>query len=336
MSKYIDNLTLLKGLVCIWVLLFHIKTEITLNENSFLWSVFSKGYLGVDFFFILSGFVITINYKNRINSLHEVKFFLKKRFYRLYPLHIYSLLVVIFFSLLYDLLIFDFNLIKLKYLSNDSSYDISSLVYNFFLIHSLGIDNKLSWNIPSWSISTEFLSYLFFSLYILFKNKLISKIILFITILSYFYLFFLKKNLNYHYDYGIIRNLFEFYIGYLIAKYYPFICLYRKKFFYLFAGIILASYGYFLFKIDLFFIIIFSFIILIFSFIKKINFYPLNKLGEISYSFYLNQWIIILIFKYINLNFYNFGNFSFIFFIILSNIFYSLGTYYFVEKKFYN
>ena len=72
------------------------------------------------------------------------------------------------------------------------------------------------------------------------------------------------------------------------------------------------------------------------SSIKKINCYPLNKLGEISYSFYLNQWAIILIFKYINLNFYNFSNFVFIFLIILSNIIYSLFTYHYVEKKFYN
>jgi peptidoglycan/LPS O-acetylase OafA/YrhL len=336
MQKYIDNLTLLRGICCIWVLFFHIKTEVDLTENSLVFYIFSKGYLGVDFFFILSGFIISLNYSDKILSIISVKNFLKRRLLRIYPLHIFSLLILIFFSLVYDFLNFDLELVKQKYLSQKSSYNVVSLVYNLFLVHSWGLDSKLSWNIPSWSISTELFSYLMFPVLIYLRNNLFTKIIVCLLTLSYFYIFIIKTNLNYHYDFGIIRNLFEFYIGYLLSKYYYKIYFYNKKKLVLIIGLILASSFYYLYKIDFLFIIIFCFIILIFSFIKKINFYPLNKLGEISYSFYLNQWTIILIFKYINFNFYNFSDIWFVILIILSNIIYSILTYYYVEKKFYN
>jgi len=336
MQRHIHNLTVLRGICCIWVLLYHIKTEINLIDNPLLLYVFSKGYLGVDFFFILSGFIISLNYSDNILSISSVKYFLKRRFLRIYPLHIFSLLIIVFFSLLYDFLNFDLELIKQKYLTENSSYHLTSLVYNIFLVHSWGIDSKLSWNVPSWSISTEALSYLIFPLLIFFRNNPISKIILLLLTLSFFYIFIIKGNLNYHYDYGIIRNLFEFYVGYLMAKYYDKIYSYNRNKFFLIIGLIFTCYVYYLYKLDLFFLVIFCLIILIFTLIKKINFYPLNKLGEISYSFYLNQWIIILIFKYIDLNFYDLNDFWYVIIIIFFNIVYSFFTYKYVERKFYS
>ena len=108
MQRHIHNLTVLRGICCVWVLLYHIKTEIDLIDNPFLLYVFSKGYLGVDFFFILSGFIISLNYSDKILSISSVKYFLKRRFLRIYPLHIFSLLVLVFFSALYDFLNSDF------------------------------------------------------------------------------------------------------------------------------------------------------------------------------------------------------------------------------------
>jgi len=55
-------------------------------------SFFYNAYLFVDFFFVLSGFVIAYTYQN-IDSWPAFGKFYKKRFFRLYPLHIIVLLL---------------------------------------------------------------------------------------------------------------------------------------------------------------------------------------------------------------------------------------------------
>ena len=49
---------------------------------------FGWGAYGVDFFFVLSGFVLTLHYSGRIRSLSDYGFFMQNRVARVYPLHL--------------------------------------------------------------------------------------------------------------------------------------------------------------------------------------------------------------------------------------------------------
>ena len=85
-QKKILALESLRGFAALSVALLHFNTGSYFN-NGFT----NNAWLMVDFFFVLSGFVIAFNYIDRIYSLPELLTFQKKRFWRLYPLHLVTL-----------------------------------------------------------------------------------------------------------------------------------------------------------------------------------------------------------------------------------------------------
>lgn len=62
-------------------------------------NIFFEGYLGVSFFFILSGFVLSYSYKEKI-IYHSIslKDFYIARFARVYPLHLLTLFLILPFT----------------------------------------------------------------------------------------------------------------------------------------------------------------------------------------------------------------------------------------------
>jgi peptidoglycan/LPS O-acetylase OafA/YrhL len=120
--------------------------------------LYNYGYLGVDFFFALSGFVFYWKYSQAISrkEISPGKFFLL-RFSRLYPLHALTLLLVAGLQYLY-----------FQRYSNYFIYQINDF-YHFFLnsifANSSGLERGYSFNGPTWSVSIEVQLYLlFFSL----------------------------------------------------------------------------------------------------------------------------------------------------------------------------
>ena len=106
--------------------------------------IVSRGYLWVDFFFLLSGFVLCHVYAEDVIR-RRVRFgeFLAKRIARIYPLHLFSLLVLLipFFG------------------ASDTQ---ASFATHLLLLHAWGTASELTWNYPSWSISAEWAAYLGF------------------------------------------------------------------------------------------------------------------------------------------------------------------------------
>ena len=69
-SNYIETLTPLRGVAAIWVVLYHYDQLTTFTGLEHLVSqdstmLLAKGYLFVDFFFLLSGFILAHVYGNR-------------------------------------------------------------------------------------------------------------------------------------------------------------------------------------------------------------------------------------------------------------------------------
>ncbi len=123
-------------------------------------AVFQEGYLGVSFFFILSGFVLALNYKNKFlkNEITYRDFWIA-RIARIYPLHLVTLLVAL--------------PICLGGLTADPFLWFGKLVLNAFLLQSFVPlpDIYFSFNGASWSISDEFFFYFMLPFIISFAFK---------------------------------------------------------------------------------------------------------------------------------------------------------------------
>lgn len=85
----LDSLTSLRWFAAFGVFLFHLRNIVTF-PGWFEWLAVD-GYLGVTFFFVLSGFVLTWSWRRTT----PVKAFYWRRFARIYPLHLLTLLIAI-------------------------------------------------------------------------------------------------------------------------------------------------------------------------------------------------------------------------------------------------
>ena len=153
----IDSLTSLRGFLALWVVLYHFwKDVLALFPSARVLSpVVTQGHFAVPVFFMLSGFVLAYNYGQGWFSLGIRKYcrFLFARWARIYPVHFFSLLVVL-------------GMVAVcrgkRWPLSDAGYGAADFVLNLFLAQTWVPDFRLNWNYPSWSISCEWFAYLWF------------------------------------------------------------------------------------------------------------------------------------------------------------------------------
>lgn len=114
------------------------------------------GWIFVDFFFVLSGLVITHRYLMLGKRISLGKF-LQARVRRLYPLHVLTLVLVLAMALVimvarYLLL----GVVKLDGVGADPSTFCGMLLAHAFLLQGFTSFDAVGFNVPSWSISVEF------------------------------------------------------------------------------------------------------------------------------------------------------------------------------------
>ena len=117
---------------------------------------FAKGYLAVDFFFLLSGFVIWLSWGPRLREggWREVPAFLQKRIARIWPLHLVVLGGAVALTVL----------LAIMGRHDPAEFPFPELPLHVFLLQNWGFTDKLAWNDPAWSISCELAAYLAFPL----------------------------------------------------------------------------------------------------------------------------------------------------------------------------
>jgi peptidoglycan/LPS O-acetylase OafA/YrhL len=118
--------------------------------------------LFVDFFFVLSGFVITHSYASKLRGTFDLLAFMMRRFGRLWPLHATMLLVFVSLDIV-KFVVAGRGGPGFEVASFEAPNSFDAIVRNLFLVQSIGIHTQISWNVPSWSISTEFWTYLLFA-----------------------------------------------------------------------------------------------------------------------------------------------------------------------------
>jgi peptidoglycan/LPS O-acetylase OafA/YrhL len=138
------------------VVLFHVRLSCTNLLPGWTIDALGKGYLAVDVFFVLSGFVMWLNYGAtfRGRGWSEAPRFWWKRFARIWPLHGAILAAMAAFALL-----------LLATGRDAGGYPFAELPLHVLLLQNWGLTSVLSWNHPAWSISTEMAAYILFPLF---------------------------------------------------------------------------------------------------------------------------------------------------------------------------
>jgi peptidoglycan/LPS O-acetylase OafA/YrhL len=152
-------LTGIRGLAAWFVVLYHIRLGAAPHLPAWAGFALSKGYLAVDLFFMLSGFVLWLNYSDRLrrDGFGAVPKYLARRVARIWPLHLFILALTVLYA----------SLLAATGKLNPVHYPWEQLPLHFLLIHNWGFTSGLTWNDPSWSISGEAAAYLLFPLIVL-------------------------------------------------------------------------------------------------------------------------------------------------------------------------
>ena len=147
-------ITALRFGAAIWVAIYTFWENLAGAGRS---GLVDKGYLGVELFFVLSGFILSHVY---LQAAGEKQFsyrgFLWARIARVYPLHLATLIGV--------------GLLAAAALAASMSVDGNVLSWpalpaNLLMLHAWGLAPVAGWNHPSWSISAEWFAYLCFPLF---------------------------------------------------------------------------------------------------------------------------------------------------------------------------
>ena len=326
-SKKINlNIQFLRGVSVIIVFFFHFNTQI-----------FNVFFVGVDIFFLLSGFVITNSIFGKKN-FNIFNYFLR-RIKKIYPNLIVILLTffIIFFFFYTDY-------------TDDYINNFFSIIFSLFglsnFYYSLNptlfyFNDEIRWILHTWSLSIEIQYYILFGIFslIIFKFKknqninlkLTKNIITFITIMSF--LLFVFTDIKYISDYySLPARLWEFMLGsFLYFIYFEKKYAFNKIFIIFLVFLSLLNFLILDYKLIIVFTLLFTFLILLYSKELELNTItkPIIFIGKISYSFFLWHLIFISILKnYFSLEIINF---LIIFFITIVS---SYFTYELVETRF--
>lgn len=224
----------LRGVAAILVLFYHIYegfsfAEVTNNAGSGIIAVLNHGHIAVDFFFILSGFVISYAYDSRWEKMSTWQFF-KRRLIRLHPMLIMG--AIIGFA--------SFAFVGFERWDGTTapiSWVMVALLLTMFMIPAVpgipyevrGNGEMFPLNGPGWSLFFEYVGNI---LYALFIRRLSTKVLAVLTFLlgCIHACFFLGDVSGYgmigvgwtidkvNFFGGLVRMLFPFTMGMLLAR----------------------------------------------------------------------------------------------------------------------
>ena len=217
-KSFFGGLESLRGVAALIVVLLHIKWMNPLTTLLF----FRNGYLMVDLFFVLSGFVICHNYGQKVADASDAGHFMFLRLGRLYPLHLFCLIAFLCIEIAKYIGELKFHLVP--YASPAFSINNApSFIAHLLLVQIFCPFAEYSFNGPSWSISAEFYTYLIFALIVwTFSKKrsvLIASVFL-VSIATFLMLFFGISGSTELTGWSFLRCIVGFFMGVLAYHVY--------------------------------------------------------------------------------------------------------------------
>ena len=196
-----------RGIAAILIVLFHAQ----IVSNIHRLEIVRLAEIAVDFFFVLSGFVIAHAYLPRLTDGGSVTKFLFLRLGRLYPLHLFMLGLFLLFEIAKSSLPFPTNPVDPAF---SGTNEPQFLISNLFLAHAVWPFDTLSWNTPSWSISAEFIAYVLFALAVLLARRQLPYLLAVALVLAPLAIhFFSEGGMNATYRMGAMRAIYGFAAG---------------------------------------------------------------------------------------------------------------------------
>lgn len=210
-AQRFEVLDSLRGVCATMVVLYHLRTPGFISHFPLVF----RSSRFVDFFFVLSGFVIAASYGERLSRGFPIRKFMALRLGRIYPLHIFMLGIFVLFELVFA----SGMLGKADRTPFTDEYSVTSLIQNVFLVQTFFGPDGASWNSPSWSIAVEMWTYLIFALtYRFLRRGLVLISVAIMLFASYYLLHLTDRYLSVTHDGALVRCLFGFAAGTLAYR----------------------------------------------------------------------------------------------------------------------
>lgn len=183
-SVFIRQLTGIRFVAAFWVFAYHLQgpfNVLGLLAIPVIGDVMRVGRLGVDLFFALSGFILTHTYLTRMGQAAKVKATLRfwwLRLARIYPVHLVMLVIA-------GLAVFAQARLEGGSVDRDWWNPID-FIKNLLLIQEWGPNPERGWNFVAWSLSMEWLAYLFFPLLVVVLWRMHKKVPTFVLVIAWF------------------------------------------------------------------------------------------------------------------------------------------------------
>jgi peptidoglycan/LPS O-acetylase OafA/YrhL len=305
-KQQLPCLTALRGLAALWVVIYHYSVQcfpnLDVRPHTYL---IHKGYLAVDMFFMLSGFVLAHVYHRPFSESVTGRSywkFIAARIARIYPLHLLVLLLFVATALTSHLMSGEASHV-VRDVPLQGPQSVEAFFANLLMLQGLRA-GTLSWNYPAWSISVEFMAYLLFPFLLPGIWRTSTRIKLFLAGLLFGLLVLLAYLRQGDFDQWdgpitLLRCLPEFMLGTLLY------CAFRvapgnlwlNRDMSAFGVVALIVVGLHLNAADLLMIFLFAALILAAvlnngAFARWANAAPLLWLGDISYSLYLLHGLV--------------------------------------------
>ena len=223
-KKHYEILDGLRGVAAVLVVIFHIFEAF--NEGSRFKQIMNHGYLAVDFFFLLSGFVVAYAYDDRWSKLTQWEFY-KRRLIRLQPMVIMGMIIGAIFYYFQESSVFP------QIATMPVWKLLLTMVIGFTLLPIPPSMEIRGWgemhplNGPAWSLFFEYIANILYALiFRKFSNKVLSVFVLIFAGLLINYTVFGPKgdviggwSLNLEQmNVGFTRLLYPFFAGVLLSR----------------------------------------------------------------------------------------------------------------------
>jgi len=202
-----EALDSLRGVCAVLVVMFHMPVASHWRD----WGLVQHGYLFVDYFFVLSGFVIAHAYAGRLTTAREAGRFMVRRLGRVWPLHV--LMLAAYIGL--ELARLWFHVDSATPFTGDRS--VAAIFANLLLVQAWHLLPSLTWNGPAWTLSAEVACYLIFAALVLVAPKRFRWIGAVLAVIGgLVVLFHARRWMNTTYDFAVPRAVYGFFLGCLL------------------------------------------------------------------------------------------------------------------------